>query len=229
MTLKENLEKASSNIRAAQIRSGIDHPVEIVGVTKTHPFSYIEESFEVGIRSIGENRIQEAQKKFTSFDKLPGLKKRFIGHLQSNKIKKCVDLFDTVDSVHSYKTLKKIFHHSHESKKNISVLLEVNTSGERQKNGFLLSQKDEIIKCFLDKDTMVDGLMTIGPHTSNKKRIRKSFVSLRELKEGLCDENEDIEIKHLSMGMSGDYEIAIEEGSTMVRLGSLLYGVRNQL
>ena len=226
MTLKENLEKTSSNIRAAQRRSGIDHPVEIVGVTKTHPFSCIEESFEVGIRSIGENRVQEAQKKFRSFDKLPGLKKRFIGHLQSNKIKKCVDLFDTVDSVHSYKTLKKIFDHAHGSKKNISVLLEVNTSGERQKNGFLLSQKDEIIKCFLDKDTMVDGLMTIGPHTLNINKIRRSFIALRELREELCSENKGLKINHLSMGMSGDYEVAVEEGSTMVRIGSLLYGAR---
>ena len=177
MTLKENLEKASSNIRAAQIRSGIDHPVEIVGVTKTHPFSYIEESFEVGIRSIGENRVQEAQKKFTSFDKLPGLKKRFIGHLQSNKIKKCVDLFDTVDSVHSYKTLKKIFHHSHNSKKNISVLLEVNTSGERQKNGFLLSQKDEIIKCF---STTGNGSHILYIRTANTDSLERLLSRIQQ-------------------------------------------------
>ena len=122
--------------------------------------------------------------------------------------------------------MKKIFRHSNEANKNISVLLEVNTTGEKQKNGFSLSQKDEMARCFLDADIAVEGLMTIGPHTLNINKIRKSFIALRELGEELCSDNKGLKINHLSMGMSGDYEVAVEEGSTMVRIGSLLYGAR---
>jgi pyridoxal phosphate enzyme (YggS family) len=225
MSLTKKLEEIRFNIARAQEKSGSQNPIEIVGVTKTHPFSFIEESYRVGLRSIGENRIQEANIKFESFEKMPKLNKRFIGHLQSNKAKKCVELFDSIDSIDSIKTLRKVGRYSKELKKNISILIEINTSGESQKHGFLPSQKEEILECFLEQGLGIDGLMTVGPKTSNKNKIRKSFCLLREIKEWIESEGK-IKLKHLSMGMSGDYEIAIEEGSTMVRLGSLLYGSR---
>jgi len=226
MTLKEKLVEICSNIKAAQDRSELDHFVDIVGVTKTHPFSYIEESYRAGLRSIGENRIQEAEKKFGSFEKMPQLKKRFIGHLQSNKVKRCVEIFDAIDSIGSLKTLKKISRHAKKTNKDVSILIEVNTSQETQKKGFSLSQKKDIAECFLEEGVSVDGLMTIGPNTSNQDKIRQSFRALKELGNWLT-EKKNVEVKHLSMGMSGDYEIAVEEGSTMIRVGSLLYGPRN--
>ena len=226
MNLKEKLVEICSNIKAAQERSGLDHPVDIVGVTKTHPFSYIEESYRAGLRSIGENRVQEAEKKFRSFEKMPQLKKRFIGHLQYNKVKRCVELFDTIDSLDSLKTIRKISRHAREMKKEVSVLIEVNTSKETQKKGFSLSQKEDIAECFVEEGVSVDGLMTIGPNTSNQDEIRQSFRALKELGSWLL-EKKKVEVIHLSMGMSGDYEIAVEEGSTMIRVGSLLYGSRN--
>lgn len=226
MNLKEKLKEIRSNILLAQERVGIDQSVEIVGVTKTHPFSLIEASYKAGIRSIGENRIQEASTKFESFERMPELKKRFIGHLQSNKAKKCVELFDSIDSVGSIKTLRKIANHARQLKKDISILIEVNTSKEPQKHGFLPTQKNEILECFFEESLTIDGLMTVGPNTLDQDRLRRSFSELRETKEWIESERK-IKLKHLSMGMSGDYEAAIEEGSTMVRIGSLLYGARS--
>ena len=124
MNLKEKLKGIRSNISSAQEKVGIDHPVEIVGVTKTYPFSFIEASYEAGIRSIGENRVQEASTKFESFEQMPELKKRFIGHLQSNKAKKCVELFDSIDSVGSIKTLRKIGKYAQQLKKDISIFFQ---------------------------------------------------------------------------------------------------------
>ena len=226
MNLKEKVEELYSNINSAQRQNGLNHQVEIVGVTKTRPFSYIEESYIAGLRNIGENRIQEAQSKFGSFSNMPNLKKRFIGHLQSNKSKKCVELFDAIDSISSIKTLKKVKRHSLELNKKISLFIEINTSNESQKHGFYPDQKHEILECFDCGGRLIEGLMTVGPNTSNIKSIRHAFTTLRKTKEWVESET-GRKAKHLSMGMSGDYEIAVEEGSTMIRVGSFLYGPRS--
>jgi pyridoxal phosphate enzyme (YggS family) len=226
MNLKEKIEELHTKINLAQRKNGLNHQVEIVGVTKTKPFLYIEESYAAGLRHIGENRIQEAESKFGSFNNMPNLKKRFIGHLQSNKSKKCVELFDAVDSISSIKTLKKIKNHSLELNKTMSLFIEINTSKEPQKHGFFPDQKDEILECFDCGGRSIEGLMTIGPNTSENQSIRHAFTTLRETKEWVEFET-GRKIKHLSMGMSGDYEIAVEEGSTMIRVGSFLYGPRN--
>ena len=226
MNLKEKVEILHSKINSAQRKNGLNHQVEIVGVTKTRPFSYIEESYIAGLRHIGENRIQEAESKFGSFSNMPNLKKRFIGHLQSNKSKKCVELFDAIDSISSIKTLKKIMKHSLELDKRMSLFIEINTSNEPQKHGFYPDQKHEILECFDCGGRSIEGLMTVGPNTSNKQNIRHAFTTLRETKEWVEVET-GRKIKHLSMGMSGDYEVAVEEGSTMIRLGSFLYGPRS--
>tara|TARA_B100000900_G_scaffold34408_1_gene25841 strand:+ start:975 stop:1655 length:681 start_codon:yes stop_codon:yes gene_type:complete len=226
MNLKEKVEELHSKINSAQRKNGLDHQVEIVGVTKTRPFSYLEKSYTAGLRHIGENRIQEAESKFRSFNNMPSLKKRFIGHLQSNKSKKCVELFDAIDSISSIKTLKKIKKHSLELNKKMSLLVEINTSKESQKHGFFPDQKHEILECFDFGGRSIEGLMTVGPNTSNKQIIRHAFTTLRETKEWVESET-GRKIKHLSMGMSGDYETAVEEGSTMIRVGSFLYGPRS--
>jgi len=226
MNLKEKVEELYSRINSAQRKNGLNHQVEIVGVTKTRPFSYLEKSYTAGLRHIGENRIQEAESKFRSFNNMPSLKKRFIGHLQSNKSKKCVELFDAIDSISSIKTLKKIKKHSLELNKKMSLLVEINTSKESQKHGFFPDQKHEILECFDFGGRSIEGLMTVGPNTSNKQIIRHAFTTLRETKEWVESET-GRKIKHLSMGMSGDYETAVEEGSTMIRVGSFLYGPRS--
>ena len=170
-----NIDKA----KAAQKRN--DQP-KIIAVTKTHPFSAIEDVYNCGIFSIGENRVQEASNKFQSFNKMPNLTKRFIGHLQSNKVKKCMELFDTIDTVDSLKLIRKISKQASEKTRVFPVLLEVNTSGEQQKHGFLPSETDEMLRCFDEPCVNVEGLMTVGPLTQNRQKIRESFRRLKELR-----------------------------------------------
>ena len=223
MKLKETINLIQTKIESAKKRGGFSHPVQLIAVTKTHPFSLIEECYDAGITAIGENRIQEASKKFRSFDSMPLLSRRFIGHLQSNKVNKCLELFDTIDSVDSVRLLKRISNTASDQERKIHVLLEINTSGETQKHGFLPDQLNEIRECFNIPNINIEGLMTVGPLTTDKEKIRNSFIQLRELKNTMNQPR----LKELSMGMSGDYEIAVEEGSTMVRLGTALFGMRN--
>ena len=228
MVNTEALEEILSNIRATQESFQLDQTVEIVAVTKTHPFSAIQEVYNKGVVSIGENRVQEAAQKFRSFEKMPKMTKRFIGHLQTNKVKKCVELFDTIDSVDSLRLIKKISNHAIKSKKTVPVLLEINTSGEMKKHGFLTSKTDDMLRCFDEESVRVDGLMTVGPMTVDRDKIRGAFKKLKELQTNLNNRLGNNQLKELSMGMSGDYQIAVEEGSTMVRVGRALFGARNE-
>ena len=157
---------------------------------------------------------------------MPDVEKRFIGHLQSNKTKKCVNAFDTIDSIHSLKLLKKVSKQCEKTNKKIKVLLEINTSGEIQKKGFSVEDTNEILQCFEIQNVQVVGLMTMAPFTQDKKKIRASFSLLRSMKEKLNKLLPTKPLKELSMGMSNDYEIAIEEGATQVRLGTVLFGPR---
>ena len=202
--------------------------ITIVAATKTQSFSTIKQCYDLGIQCIGENRVQEAEKKFESFEKMPDIQRRFIGHLQRNKVKKCLNLFDTIDSIDSLKLAKKISNTANQSKKKVIGLIEINTSKEPQKKGFNIDNIDEIIACLDLPNLEIKGLMTLGPNTKEKTEIRESFSKLRSLKDQInTDYNKGL--TELSMGMSGDYDIAIEEGSTMVRLGTVLFGSRNSL
>ena len=226
MSLKDMIKSIQSKIESAQKRGGFSHPVQLIAVTKTHPFSLIKECSDAGITDIGETRIQEASKKFASFDPMPDLSRRFIGHLQSNKVNKCLDLFDTIDSVDSVKLLKRISNTALQQERTISVLLEINTSGEIQKHGFHPNQLNEISECFNLPNISIEGLMTVGPFTVDKEKIRDSFIQLRALRKRINQSVIQSDMLELSMGMSGDYEIAVEEGSTMIRLGTALFGKR---
>lgn len=228
MSLKENLVKIKEKISSIQEKTGLQNKVEIVAVTKTHPFQIIRNSYEAGFLSIGENRIQEASAKFESFELMPDLKKRFIGHLQSNKIKKCTNLFDTIDTVDNIKLLKKISKVIEKKKRKTSVLLQINTSKDAQKKGFSPIDIENILACFEIEGVIIEGLMTMAPFTNNKKVIRESFKKLRVLKEEINAQLKNERISELSMGMSNDYKIAIEEGSTMIRLGTSLFGARGK-
>ena len=218
MSLKKKLDSIQKNIGFAQKRGGFDHPVQLIAVTKTRPFTTIQDCYHSQITAIGENRIQEAAEKFRSFADMPGLVRRFIGHLQSNKVNKCLELFDTVDSVDSVKLARRISNRAAALGKNVPVLLEVNTSGEPQKGGFDPDQEEDMLTCMKENNIQVEGLMTIGPYTQDQKAIRKSFSALRLLSQSLNAQAGGKILKELSMGMSGDYELAAEEGSTMVRL-----------
>ena len=229
MNLKDNVESVRERIANAQIRSGNKAPIKIVAITKTHPASIISEVRRAGLDSIGENRIQEAENKFNEVANiLPHITKRLVGHLQSNKINKALNIFDTIDSVDSLILASKIGSKAVSLNRTIPILLEVNTSGESAKFGFNPETIDEMLACFEILGIELQGLMTIGPLTLDKNRIREAFITLREIYNAIKKQltNNVDKFTELSMGMSSDFEIAVEEGTTMVRLGTVLFGQR---
>ena len=226
MTIANNLRVLHAHIELAKKRKGANQAVKIIAVTKTHPFSIINACYNNGICSIGENRVQEAIKKFQRLSDVPKLIKRFIGHLQTNKVNKCLDYFDTIDSVDSVRLAKKIDNRAKHLNKAVQILLEVNTTKEEQKHGFLPEQIDEMLFCTTLSGINIKGLMTVGPLTKNENDIRLSFGLLRKLKGDLNSKLKKKKLNELSMGMSNDFQIAVEEGSTMIRIGTALFGKR---
>ena len=200
--------------------------IKLVVVTKTRTPKEIKEAISAGALSIGENRVQEAEKKFPNIVNLKNVEKRLIGKLQSNKANKAVSLFDVIDTVEAEKIAKKISNAAKKINKIQRVLVQINSSGEKAKSGFLLGEKDKIQRCAENKNIKIEGLMTMGPNTKNKKEIEKAFKRTKEFFD-LLNKNDNLEMKTLSMGMSGDYRIAIEQGSTAIRVGSAIFGPRD--
>ena len=225
MVLDQNVSLVFDKINNAKKRSPHNQDVELIAATKTRDILQIQTCYELGISSIGENRIQEAEKKLKELPKFNSIKKRFIGHLQTNKVNKCLRLFDTIDSIDTLKLAEKINSSSQSPK--IECLIEINTSGELQKKGFKPNLSKELISCFSLENLDVVGLMTIGPHTTSEKEIRNSFQTLRAFKDQINQELGENKLTELSMGMSNDFELGIEEGSTMVRVGTGIFGPRN--
>ena len=227
MNLIAKIKSIESRIESAQKKSDFNHPVQIIAVTKTHPFQTIKEAYNSGITSIGENRVQEASQKFESFEHMPNITKRFIGHLQTNKVKKCIALFDTIDSVDSLKLAKKISQVAETFNRTVSVLLEINTSGDKTKFGFDPNNDQDLLECISLDEIIVGGLMTLGPASQEKDSTSKAFTLLRTIKENINRQVvREKKLTILSMGMSNDFELGIYQGSTMVRLGTALFGPR---
>jgi len=226
LSLEQNLKDVLNKIKQEKEKSSFKQDVQLIAVTKTRPISIIKDCCNLGVRNIGENRVQEAAEKFIHFDGFEKTKKRFIGHLQTNKVNKCLNLFDTVDSVDSYRLASKIDTSARNKNIKIECLLEINTSGEKQKHGFKPEINKELLSCFDLKNLNITGLMTVGPNTQDKNKIRKSFSLLREIKESINENISTNVLTELSMGMSGDYDVGIQEGSTMVRVGTGLFGKR---
>ena len=223
------LKSVQERIGAAKARASReqDPPVQIVAITKTFPTLAIESAHKAGIKNIGENRIQEASQKFPHLAELPRLTKRFVGHLQSNKMGKAVDLFDAIDSIDSLKLARRLSTLLTETHRNYESLLQVNTGQDSAKHGFHAEKIRVLLEALELKNLGVKGLMTIGAFTSDETTTRKMFQKLRQLKERLNEHlSEEDQLTELSMGMSSDYEIAVEEGATMLRIGTALFGER---
>ena len=201
--------------------------ITLVGVTKYADADQIKEAVEVGLTDIGENRVQDAQKKFPILDDAAPVTKHFIGHLQTNKVKQALEIFDIIQSVDSLRLAQEIDKRVEVAVKTAEILFQVNTSGEDQKFGISKSKAIEIIKQLQDlKNIRVLGLMTIAPLTEDKDMIRACFRDLRLLFEEIntkFSNADNITMKYLSMGMTNDYEIALEEGANMVRIGSAIF------
>ena len=224
--VRKNLEEVQERIEKAADRSGRRaDEIRLMAVTKVKPRDMVEEAYQAGIRLFGENRVQEAEEKYRGFHGDAEL--HLIGHLQTNKVKKIVGLASCVQSIDKLKTAREI-EKRFEEVGPLDVYLEFNTSGEESKSGYLSKERMfEDIDAMLDMENLqIRGLMTIGPLTDDDAEIRRAFSFLRELFEETKGRYPQIPLEELSMGMTSDYEAAIEEGSTMVRIGSALFGAR---
>tara|TARA_Y100001970_G_scaffold23557_2_gene27738 strand:- start:757 stop:1392 length:636 start_codon:yes stop_codon:yes gene_type:complete len=197
-----------------------------VAVSKTKPVDDIEKIYNLGHKEFGENKVQELLDKY---DKLPkDIKWHMIGHLQTNKIKKVIPIISLIHSVDSLKLLKKINNEAIKINKVISCLLQINISNENNKYGFTIDQIREIFNNEVLKDfkfIRIKGLMGMASFTENENQIRIEFKNLKKIFDELKIKYPELKI--ISMGMSGDYKIAIEEGSNMIRIGSKIFGKRN--
>jgi pyridoxal phosphate enzyme (YggS family) len=230
--LGANLSTLRRNIAAAAGRSGRRaEEIEIMAVTKTVPVESVRAALRGGIRLFGENRVQEAEVKYAALTgeadaALPDFRLHLIGHLQRNKAGKAARLFRCVQSIDKFVTAERLQQVCELDDRHMDILLELNTSGEASKSGFL---SPEALRADLEKihslnRLRVRGLMTVGPWTGDATRIRNAFSALRRLFDAL--RSEGLAYDTLSMGMSGDYEIAVEEGATLVRIGTALFGRR---
>jgi PLP dependent protein len=226
MDLADNLNSIQQRIRTACDRCDREpNSVTLLAVAKTHPPELIKAAVELGLTLFGENKVQEAKAKIPQ---CPGKARwHFIGHLQSNKCRDVVGLFEMIQSVDSLALAEEIDKRCEQSAKTMPVLLEVNVAGEASKFGYapekLLTELKEINT--LPK-LEIQGLMTVPPWTDDPERARPHFQQLRKLKHQ-CEQILGAPLPHLSMGMSGDFEVAIEEGATIVRIGTALFGPRS--
>ena len=224
--ITQNLKTLRNQIRK---KGRPNQTIKLVAVTKTRSAEQVSVAIEAGVSSIGENKVQEAEAKFSHIEKIKSVEKRLIGQLQSNKIKKAIKLFDTIDSVDSTKLAKKISKASALIKKKQRVLIQVNTSDETTKGGFEKESIDEMLSCFNLKNIKIEGLMTIGPTEPDNNKREKAFILLRKIFSKINARlPEDKKMTELSMGMSGDFLLGIENGSTMVRVGTLIFGKREE-
>ena len=224
--LTENIKIVREKIHAKLSEIGrTPDEVTLIAVSKFQPVPAIINAFDLGITNFGENKAQELKKKTELIDK--EITWHFIGHLQTNKVKTAVNCAEFIHSVDSLKLASEIEKRSKALGKKPNVLLEINTSGEETKYG--LRQKDEIFSvaefCKNSPNMELVGLMTMAPFTDDEEVIRLSFKRLRQLKEEL--NGVGFNLRHLSMGMTNDYLIALEEGATMLRIGTAIFGPRD--
>lgn len=226
-TLEENIKNIWYRIeKAAEKRGKTKEDVKLVAVTKTVEVERIKEGINCGIQIIGENRVQEAESKF---DQITGtVEKHLVGHLQTNKAKKAVELFDFIQSVDSQRIAQEISRRASQIGKVMDVLVEINTSGEETKFGVDPEEALSLIKSISDLPGIkIRGVMTIGLFSDNPEDTRPCFKKLKAIFDQLKSENiPNVEMKYLSMGMTSDFEVAIQEGSNMVRIGTGIFGPR---
>jgi hypothetical protein len=228
MTFHERLAVIEDRIDAACSRARRDRSgVRLMAVSKMHAASAIHEAVAAGLTLFGENRVQEFDAKR---GELPGgLEVHLIGHLQSNKAARAAAIFSAVDTVDSLRLLERLDGAGEQAARRLPVLLEIKLSREETKTGFAAGG-DELQRALERAAEMqgvdVRGLMTVAPFDGNQNAARDCFHQLHKLRDELAARHPRIELRELSMGMSGDFEIAIEEGSTLVRIGTALFGAR---
>lgn len=215
--IKENLSKVRDNLK---------EDVLLVAVTKTHTAMEINEAIDEGVTDIGENKVQEILDKY---DKVKPVRWHMIGHLQTNKVKYIIDKVDLIHSVDSMKLAKEIDKRAKQHGKIMDILIQVNSAEEESKFGITTEETKQMIMDILDQceNIRIRGLMCIAPFAEDPNDVRGYFAEVKKQYDefGKID-NERLDFKYLSMGMSHDYEVAMEEGANLVRVGSAIFGSR---
>jgi hypothetical protein len=229
--ITRNLRQVREELGRAAERSGRDpQGVAVMAVTKTFALEQVQAACAAGLRLFGENRVQEAEGKYLPDAGLPPLALHLIGHLQRNKARRAAELFEAVQSIDKLETAQALEAACASAGRTLDILLEMNTSGEVTKFGFaseeaLLAAVEPVLGL---PHLRLRGLMTVGPFTDDRDRVRSAFRRLARLFQLLRGRYPGQPLDVLSMGMSGDFEMAVEEGSTLVRLGTALFGPRDR-
>jgi PLP dependent protein len=222
----ENLPQVEERIARARERSGRASDVTIVAVTKGHPAEAVTAAAAAGLGICGENRVAELEAKRAELGAV--VEWHLIGHLQRNKVRRSLPLFDVLQSVDSYRLAEAVSAEAVRAGATVRVLIQINASGEASKGGFdVRDGEGPVAQVAALPGLAVQGLMTMAPYTAAERTLRATFGAMRALFEK-CGTVPGFETRHLSMGMSNDFEIAVEEGSTMVRLGTVLFGERER-
>lgn len=225
-TLAGNLDAVRGRIAAAAKRSGRSpESVTLVGISKTMPAERVREAVAAGLRDLGENKVQEARDKIGPVG--PGPRWHLVGHLQGNKANQAARIFDVVHSIDGIDLLERLEGGAHAAGRRIRVLVQVNLAGEATKSGAPPDAIDAILERAAGCTAVaVRGLMILPPYEEDPERARPWFRRLREMSETLGKRHPRVPLSELSMGMTGDFEVAIEEGATLVRVGRALFGER---
>ena len=224
----ENLKEVEAKIEAACKRAGRDRSeVTLIAVSKTKPDEMLEEAYGIGIREFGENKVQEMMDKYEVMPK--DIHWHMIGHLQRNKVKYLMGKAALIHSVDSLRLAEEISAQSVKHEVTTDILIEVNIAGEETKFGTDREEAIALVEAAAKLPNIhICGLMTIAPFVENSEDNRKYFQQIRQLSVDIKEKNIDnVDMRILSMGMTGDYEVAIEEGATMVRVGTGIFGARN--
>jgi PLP dependent protein len=227
INIEANLNRVKNEIaQAAQVSGRKVTDIELIAVTKTHPTEIVREAVDVGQLVFGESKVQEARAKIPL---LPSnIRWHLIGHLQKNKIRHALPLFEMIHSVDSLGLAQAIDRIAHEDGLHPRILLEVNVAGEGSKFGFKATTlRAELESLLLLPRLSIEGLMCIPPLAEEAETSRNYFVELRELRDALEQEFQ-VKLPHLSMGMTNDYSVAVEEGATLVRVGTAIFGERKR-
>ena len=226
--IKGNLETVQKNVENACKKANRNlEEVQLIAVSKTKPVSMLKEAYDAGVRDFGENKVQEILEKY---DKLPSdIRWHMIGHLQRNKVKYIIDKVSLIHSVDSLRLAEEISKEAVKHNLIMPILIELNIAGEESKFGMTFSECEEMIYAVSKLPNLqIKGLMTVAPFVEDAEENRQHFKTMKQLSVDIMTKNIDnVCMDILSMGMTGDYEVAIEEGSNMVRVGTGIFGERN--
>jgi pyridoxal phosphate enzyme (YggS family) len=227
-SLSARVEEVRERIARAAERAGRAEPVTLVAVTKTHPAEAVRAAVAAGVEDVGENRVPELEEKVAEVGR-DAVRWHLIGHLQRNKVRKAIPLFDLLHSLDSLRLAETVSAEAVRTGTTVRALVQVNSAGEETKGGFAPDEAvDAVGRICALPGLRIEGVMTMAPFTGEDAVLRRAFGTTRRVWEEAARQVPEFRPLHLSMGMSNDFEVAVEEGSTLVRVGTVLFGERDR-